>query len=56
LDARRMWLESQLTAARATAGEQQDVADLLLWTGLENSEALTPLVGEPSVLHHHENN
>jgi outer membrane protein, heavy metal efflux system len=56
LDARRMWLESQLTAARATAGEQQDVAELLLWTGLENSEALTPLVDEPSVLHHHENN
>ena len=55
LDARRMWLDSQLTAAQAIAGEQQDVAELLLWTGLENTEALTPLINEPSVLHHHEN-
>jgi cobalt-zinc-cadmium efflux system outer membrane protein len=55
LDARRMWLDSQLTAAQAIAGEQQDVAELLLWTGLENTESLTPLINEPSVLHHHEN-
>ena len=55
LDARRMWLASQLTAAQAIAGEQQDVAELLLWTGLESTEALTPLINEPSVLHHHEN-
>ena len=56
LDARRMWLDSQLKAARATAGEQQDVAELLLWTGLENTGSLAPLVAEPSVLHHHDNN
>ena len=55
LDARRMWLDSQLTAAQAVAGERQDVAELMLWAGLENTEALTPLVNEPSVLHHHEN-
>jgi outer membrane protein, heavy metal efflux system len=56
LDARRMWLDSQLTAVRAITGEQQDVADLLLWTGLENTEALTPLINEPPALHHHEDN
>jgi outer membrane protein, heavy metal efflux system len=56
LDARRLWLDSQLTAARDIAGEQQDVAELLLWTGLENTEALTLLVNEPSLLHHHVNN
>jgi outer membrane protein TolC len=56
LDARRMWLDSQLTAAQAIAGEQQDVAELLLWTGLENTESLTPLINEPPVLHHHEDN
>jgi cobalt-zinc-cadmium efflux system outer membrane protein len=55
LDARRAWLDSQLTAARAIAGEQQDVAELLLWTGLENTGALTPLINEPPVLHHHDN-
>jgi cobalt-zinc-cadmium efflux system outer membrane protein len=55
LDARRMWLDSQLTETRAIAGEQKDVAELLLWTGLENTEALTPLISEPSVLHHHDN-
>jgi outer membrane protein, heavy metal efflux system len=55
LDARRMWLDSQLNAAQAVAGERQDVAELMLWAGLENTEALTPLVNEPSVLHHHEN-
>ena len=56
LDARRMWLDSQLTAAKATAGELQNVAELLLWTGLENTGALTPLLNEPPILHHHENN
>jgi outer membrane protein, heavy metal efflux system len=55
LDARRAWLDSELTTAQTIAGEQQDVAELLLWTGLENTEALTPLINEPSVLHHHEN-
>jgi len=56
LEARRMWLESQITAARASASEQQDVAELLLWTGLANPESLTPLINEPAMLHHHENN
>jgi cobalt-zinc-cadmium efflux system outer membrane protein len=55
LDARRMWLDSQLTAAQAIAGEQQDVAQLLLWTGLESTESLMPLINQPSILHHHEN-
>jgi cobalt-zinc-cadmium efflux system outer membrane protein len=55
LDARRMWLDSQLTAAQAIAGEQQDVAELLLWTGLESTESLMPLINQPSILHHHEN-
>jgi cobalt-zinc-cadmium efflux system outer membrane protein len=52
LDARRMWLDSQLTAARAVAGEQQDVAELLLWTGLEDFESLAPLANEPAIFHH----
>jgi outer membrane protein, heavy metal efflux system len=56
LDARRAWLDSQLTIAQAVAGEQQDVAELLLWTGLENTGALTPLIKESSILHHHEDN
>ncbi len=55
LDARRMWLDSQLTAAQAIAGEQQDGAELLLWTGLESTESLMPLINQPSILHHHEN-
>jgi len=56
LDARRSWLDSQLMEARAVVGEQQSVAELLLWTGLENTGMLTPLINEPPVFHHHENN
>ena len=52
LDARRMWLDSQLTAAQTVAGEQQEVAELLLWTGLDNFESLAPLASEPAIFHH----
>jgi outer membrane protein TolC len=54
LDARRMWLDSQLTASQTIAGEQQDVAELLLWTGLDNFESLAPLTNEPAIFHHTE--
>ena len=50
LDARRMLLESQLMSARATAEQHQMLAEMLLWTGLEKLEALTPLAGEPALL------
>ena len=55
LDARRMLLESQLMAARAVAEQWQIVAELLLWTGLNSAEALTPLTTEPSITPDHEN-
>ena len=54
LDARRMLLESELMSARATAQEHQLLADMLLWTGLENLEALTALANEPALLPNHE--
>jgi outer membrane protein TolC len=54
LDARRMLLESQLMSARATAEEHQMLAEMLLWTGLENLETLTPLATEPPLLPDHE--
>ena len=54
LDARRSLLESQLMAARAIAEQQQAVAELLLWAGLENAEALAPLTNEPSITPEHE--
>ena len=54
LDARRMLLESQLMSARATGEEHQMLAEMLLWTGLENLEALLPLAGEPPLLPDHE--
>ena len=53
LDARRTLLDSELMAARATAEENQMFAELLLWTGLDSIEALTPLANEPSVLPEH---
>lgn len=53
LDARRMLLESELMAARATTEEHQMLAEMLLWTGLENLEALTPLANEPALLPDH---
>ena len=54
LDARRMLLESQLMAARATAEQRQAIAELLLWTGLDSAEALAPLTAEPSLTPDHE--
>ena len=54
LDARRMLLESQLMSARATAEEHQMLAEMLLWTGLENLEAITALASEPPLLQDHE--
>lgn len=54
LDARRMLLESQLMSARAAAEEHQMLAEMLLWTGLENLEALIPLASEPPLLPDHE--
>jgi outer membrane protein TolC len=50
LEARRSLLDSQLTSARAVAGENEMLADLLLWSGLENIEDLAQLAGEPSSL------
>lgn len=54
LDARRMLLESQLMSARATAEQHQMLAEMLLWTGLENLETLIPLATEPPLLPDHE--
>lgn len=54
LDARRQLLESQLMGARAVAEENEMLAELLLWSGLENVEALAPLANEPSLLPNHE--
>jgi outer membrane protein TolC len=54
LDARRMLLESELMSARATAGEHQMLAEMLLWTGLENLEALTLLATEQPLLPDHD--
>ena len=56
LDARRMLLESELMAARATAEEHQTLADMLLWAGLDTQEDLLPLATEPPLLpaHDHE--
>jgi cobalt-zinc-cadmium efflux system outer membrane protein len=50
LDARRMLLESELMSARATAQQHQMLAEMLLWTGLDNLEALFPLANEPALL------
>jgi outer membrane protein TolC len=54
LDARRMLLDSELMSARAVAEENEMFAELLLWSGLENVEALVPLANEPSLLPNHE--
>ena len=54
LDARRMLLDSELMSARAVAEENEMFAELLLWSGLENGEALFPLANEPSLLPNHE--
>jgi outer membrane protein TolC len=54
LDARRMLLDSELMSARATAEQNEMLAEMLLWTGLENIEALAPLANEPPLLPNHE--
>jgi outer membrane protein TolC len=54
LDARRMLLDSELMSARAVAEENEMFDELLLWSGLENVEALAPLANEPSLLPNHE--
>jgi len=56
LDARRMLLESELMSARATAEQHQMLAEMLLWTGLENLEALAPLATEQPLLPDHDKN
>ena len=53
LDARRMLLESQLMSVRAIAEEHQMLAEMLLWTGLENLESLLALANETSLLPDH---
>ena len=54
LDARRMLLESQLMSARATAEQHEMLAEMLLWSGLENLEALMPLASDPPLLPDHD--
>jgi outer membrane protein TolC len=54
LEARRKLLDSELMSARAAADENEMLAELLLWSGLENVEALAPLAGEPSLLPNHD--
>jgi outer membrane protein TolC len=54
LDARRMLLESELMSARAVAEENEMWGELLLWSGLEDAEALVPLANEPSLLPNHD--
>jgi outer membrane protein TolC len=54
LDARRMLLDSELMSARAVAEENEMWGELLLWSGLENAEALVPLANEPSLLPNHD--
>src|SRR5258708_739247 len=54
LDARRMLLDSQLMAARATTEANELLAELLLWSGLDGIEMLAPLANEPSLLPNHD--
>jgi outer membrane protein TolC len=54
LEARRMSLDSELMSARATAEQNEILAELVLWTGLENIEALAPLANEPSIAPDHD--
>ena len=54
LDARRMALDSELMSARATAEQNEALAELLLWTGLANLETLAPLANEPSLFPNHD--
>ena len=52
LESRRMLLESQLMSARAAAEQHQMLAEMLLWSGLENVEVLAPLANEPPLIQH----
>jgi outer membrane protein TolC len=54
LEARRMLLDSELMAARAVAEENEMLAELLLWSGLEKMEDLGPLASEPSLVPNHD--
>jgi outer membrane protein TolC len=54
LEARRMLLDSELRSARAVAEENTMLADLLLWSGLQNPEALASIANEPSLISTHE--
>jgi len=54
LEARRTSLDSELMSARATAEQNEMLAELVLWTGLENIEALAPLANEPSIAPDHD--
>lgn len=54
LDARRTLLDSELMSARATAEQNEMLAELLLWTGLDSIETLAPLANEPSLLPNHD--
>jgi outer membrane protein TolC len=54
LDARRMSLDSELMSARATAEQNEMLAEMLLWTGLDSIETLAPLANEPSLLSNHD--
>ena len=51
-DARRMALDAQLMSARAVAEQHGMLAELLLWTGLDNPDALAPLAHEPPIFSH----
>lgn len=53
LEARRMSLESELMMARATAEEHQMLAEIVLWTGVQDVETLAPLASEPSMITNH---
>ena len=51
-ESRRMALDAQTMAARASAEQRHMLADLLLATGLESFEALAPLSQEPALFSH----
>jgi outer membrane protein TolC len=53
LEARRTSLDSELMSARATAEQNEMMAEMVLWTGLENIEALVLLANEPSIMPDH---
>ena len=54
LDARRALLDSELMSARAAAEENQMLAEMLLWSGLDDMNALAALAHEPAQSSSHE--